>query len=253
MNIEYKFNSNKSIRIKNEIRDVDVDLSFLKKAILKSNEIITKISNFEVNIFEILGMRNLSAFVGEIFVRSIVQVSNGLFINNPHQDGYPDLLILDPTGREEYDKNILQLKDKQPFSPFRTGGIEIKATCGDVPTSTKLKKKGYEKPDIGEKRIDFLTGYDWKAHHRQTNNLLSIFWDFIDQIPVICAVFFSSELNENDWGKIVQPKEGGGKTTSVSVMNRIGVKKMYNGWICVINDESYFSFLNKYNNSNLIN
>ena len=252
MNIIYKYNTIESILVKNHIRDIEVKLSFLKNAITKSKEIITKISEFEVNIFDILGMRNLSAFIGEVFVRSIVQESNGLFINNPHQDGYPDLLILDEQGKMEYGKNITNLRDKQPFSPFLTGGIEIKATCGAVPTSAILRKKGFEKPDIGDTRIQFLNGYDWKAHHRQTNNLLSILWDFVDRIPIICAVFYSSDLDESDWGNIVQPKEGGGKTTSVSIMNRTGVKKMYNGWICVIDDNDYINFLNKYNNSTLI-
>jgi hypothetical protein len=252
MNIQYKFNTIDSILIKNAIRDVNINLKFIKNSILKTSETIEKISNFEVNIFNILGMRNLSAFIGEVFVRSIVTVSDGLFMNNPHQDGYPDLLVLDDRGKKEYESNVLHLRDKQPFSPFRTGGIEIKATCGSVPTPKILQKKGFEKPEIGDTRIDFINGYDWKAHHRLTNNLLSILWDFIDKIPTICAVFYSSDLDESDWGNIVQPKEGGGKTTSVSIMNRVGIKKMYNGWICVIDDEKYISFLNNYNNSNLI-
>jgi len=253
MNITYKFNATKSITVKNKIRNFEVEIKFMKNAITKTSQTIQKISEFEVNIFNILGMRNLSAFIGEIFVRSIVYESEGLFINNPHQDGYPDILILDNVGKTEYENNLLRLKDKQPFSPFKTGGIEIKATCGAVPTSQALQKKGFDKPDIGDTRIQFLTGYDWKAHHRQTNNLLSILWDFIDRIPTICAVFYSSNLDEGDWGKIVQPKEGGGKTTSVSIMNRIGVKKMYEGWICVIDDKDYINFMNKYNNASLIN
>jgi hypothetical protein len=97
-----------------------------------------------------------------------------------------------------------------------------------------------------------MRGYDWKAHHRETNNLVGIIWDFIDGIPHIVAVFFGNNLTENDWGKIVQPTEGGGRTTSVSIMSRDGVNKMYQNWIAVENDSRYINFINKYNKGNCI-
>jgi hypothetical protein len=63
---------------------------------------MVNISKFDVNIFEILGMRNLSSFVGEVFAASVAKESNGLFRKNPHQDGYPDLLLMDERGLVEY-------------------------------------------------------------------------------------------------------------------------------------------------------
>lgn len=210
--------------------------------------------NIPVDIFSILGMRNLSAFVGEVFARNLADTSNGLFINNPHQDGYPDLLLLDNAGLQIY-QNIMQQnqgRNKAPFSPFVNGGIEIKATCGSVPTPAQCAKKGFEKPNIGDQRIHLLTGYDWKAHHQETNNLLGLLWDFVNGIPVIVAVFFGNNLTVNDWGNIIQPVEGGGRTTSVSIMPRHGVYKMYQNWVFVIDDDSYISFLNHYNKNTLI-
>jgi hypothetical protein len=56
-----------------------------------------------------------------------------------------------------------------------------------------------------------------------------------------------SNLEEADWGKIVQPKEGGGRTTSVSIMTRDGIKKMYDGWVAVLDDQRYIDFFNKFN------
>jgi hypothetical protein len=66
------------------------------------------------------------------------------------------------------------------------------------------------------------------------------------------AIFFGNNLTENDWGRIVQPKEGGGRTTSVSIMSREGVNKMYQNWIAVKNDHRYIDFLNIYNKASLI-
>jgi hypothetical protein len=92
-----------------------------------------------------------------------------------------------------------------------------------------------------------MTGYDWKAHHRETNNLAGLLWDFIGGRPRIAALFYSHELEEADWGKIVHPRDGGGKTTSLSIMNRSGIRKMYAGWICVLSEGGYREFLNRKN------
>ena len=109
------------------------------------------------------------------------------------------------------------------------------------------------KPDIGDTRINVLKSYDWKAHHRETTNLIGLLWDFDHtRAPRVVAVFFGNNMTEEDWGKIVTPKEGGGRTTSVSIMSRTGVKRMYNNWLLVIDDARYIDFLNKYNKEELI-
>ena len=232
-----------------------LDKALFERALTDVDSVIKKImDDIPVDIFSILGMRNLSAFVGELFARSIAKEANGLFISNPHQDGYPDLLLMDTHGQKLYEALIksVKLRDKAPFSPFPNGGLEIKATCGSVPTPTQCAKKDIEKPDMGDTRIHTMRAYDWKAHHRETNNLIGILWDFNNHAPEIVAVFFGNHLTEADWGKIVQPKEGGGRTTSVSIMTRSGVEKMYKNWIIVKNDPRYIDFLNKYNHGNLI-
>lgn len=212
--------------------------------------IIDKITkDIPVDVFSILGMRNLSAFIGELFAKSLIKMSDGKFVGNPHQDGYPDLLLMNAGGKAAYEKlrHEGKLRDKAPFSPFEYGGIEIKATCGSVPTPKECARKGVVKPDMGDTRIPLMKGYDWKAHHRETNNLIGIFWDFKDGTPHIIAVFFGNKLNEEDWGRIIQPTDGGGRTTSVSIMTRDGVRKMYSNWIAVKNDDRYINFFNSYN------
>lgn len=232
-----------------------IDILIFEKALHDVHNVVDKITkDIPVDIFSILGMRNLSAFIGELFAKSLAKESNNRFIKNPHQDGYPDLLLMDKRGIKLYEEIRAKggLRDKSPFSPFSNGGIEIKATCGSVPTPTQCAKLGIEKPDMGETRIAVMRGYDWKAHHRETNNLVGILWDFLDGVPHIVAVFFGNTLTENDWGKIVQPREGGGRTTSVSIMPRSGVNKMYKNWIAVKEDHRYVQFINEYNSGNLI-
>ncbi len=203
---------------------------------------------FDINIFEILGMRNLSGMVGEYFAKSIEHFSNGNLHSNPHQDGYPDLLLTNTPERYYGYRSLYTeidgkkyLKDKSLFSPFQYGGIEVKATCGSTPPASVTPK-----PLIGEQRIEKLTSFDWKAHHRETNNLLSIFWDFMDEVPTIAACFYRNDLTRDDWGKIVQPKTDGGRTTSVSIMTAAGVRKMCRGWLAVVDAEPYINaFANK--------
>lgn len=232
-----------------------VDVLIFERALNDVHSVVDSITrDVPVDIFSILGMRNLSAFIGELFAKSLAKESGNRFIGNPHQDGYPDLLLMNNQGIQLFNeiRNRAGLRDKAPFSPFPNGGLEIKATCGSVPTPEKCLKLGTEKPDMGDTRISVMRGYDWKAHHRETNNLVGILWDFIDGIPHIVAVFFGNNLTENDWGKIVQPKEGGGRTTSVSIMSRDGVNKMYQNWIAVKSDSRYIDFINKYNKGDCI-
>jgi len=255
MNSDYKINEKALLTFttgNNQSHAIAVEN--FKAAVDRTHHIIDQINSYEVDISEILGMRNLSAFIGELFVSCFANISKNVFKKNPHQDGYPDLLLLDKLGKAEWDKlqKSNKLQDKTPFSPFSNGGLEVKATCGAVPTPKQCQKKGLSKPNIGDQRISLMTGYDWKAHHRETNNLIGLVWDFIDKKPRIVGLFFSPNLTEEDWGKIVQPKEGGGRTTSVSIMTREGVKKMYENWVLVKNDQDYTVFFNKKNKSNLL-
>jgi hypothetical protein len=251
MSDNYKLVKEESINIVSSRDNItELPTQIIVEAVKYTHEIFDKFVDFGVDVFGILGMRNLSAFVGEVFAKSLEIKSNGLLKSNPHQDGYPDLLLMDEQGLSDWSKLSAQLRDKAPFSPFANGGIEIKATCGGVPTPAQCKRRGVEKPDMGDQRIGVLKGYDWKAHHRETNNLIGILWDFIDRVPKIVALFYSSNLDTNDWGRIVQPREGGGRTTSVSIMTREGVRKMYDGTILVLNDRRYRDFINRHNGGN---
>lgn len=252
----YLVNSNADTKFKSGLGNEEIiNVLIFEQALHDVHSVVDTITkDIPVDIFSILGMRNLSAFIGELFAKSLAKESNNRFIGNPHQDGYPDLLLMDKSGIQMYEEIRARggLRDKSPFSPFKNGGIEIKATCGSVPTPAICAKLGIEKPGMGDTRIAVMRSYDWKAHHRETNNLVGILWDFLDGVPHIVAVFFGNNLTENEWGKIVQPKAGGGRTTSVSIMPRSGVNKMYQNWIAVKEDSRYIKFINEYNRGNII-
>ena len=231
---------------------ISIPVYLVTSAINIAHGLIDDLYAVDIDIASILGLRNLSAFFGELFAVSLVKSGDGLFRSNPHQDGYPDLLLMDQYGNRQWDKLKNRINEKQPFSPFLASGLEIKATCGSVPTPSICRKKGIDRPSLGDTRINCMSGYDWKAHHRETNNLLGILWDFIDNRPRIAAVFYSSALDEGDWGKIVQPRRGGGRTTSVSIMSRHGIRKMYEGWLCVLSNGGYREFLNHRNKGDII-
>jgi hypothetical protein len=230
-------------------RRFSLGVAGVERAVHRTHQLIGQLVAFEVDIFALLGMRNLSAFIGELFAAAMILEHSDVFRKNPHQDGYPDLLLLDRAGLAEWARLAGRLRDKAPFSPFASGGFEVKATCGAVPTPAACQRRGFEKPDMGDQRVALLTGYDWKAHHRETNHLFGLFWDFIDRVPAIAAVFYSNALAEADWGRIVQPRTGGGRTTSVSIMTRAGVRKMYDGWVTVINSSPYARFFDARNGS----
>ena len=247
--MDYRINPNADLGI---VRGSQIAAPDVQRAAERARNTMKQFSEFDVDVFGLLGLRNLSAFVGEVFAASLLKVTGELFRKNPHQDGYPDLLLMDGVGSRHWHSIRHLAQDKGPFSPYVTGGVEIKATTGAVPTPAQCLKRGRRKPGMRDQRVEFLTGYDWKAHHRETNFLMGILWDFFEGIPGIAAVFYSNALSTEDWGKIVQPKEGGGKTTSVSIMARSGVRKMYEGWVLVVDDRRYGDFLNKHNKGDLL-
>ena len=249
---KYRFRKIKKITFRGKKSTADFDIELFKEAVGIFDETISKLEEVSDGLFSTLGMRNLSAFIGEMFAAALAKASKGFLVKNPHQDGYPDLLVMTDEGKALLKTLENNMQDKKPFSDFASGGIEVKATCGSVPTPAVFARRNLKKPEIGDERIGVITGYDWKAHHRLTNNLLGIVWDFVDGVPTIAGIFFSSSLTQDDWGKIVQPKEGGGRTTSVSIMTRPGIKKMYEGWIAVLDDKRYTALFNKFNGSNLI-
>ncbi len=209
-----------------------LDAERLLSAVLAANESLLALDRFsrhlKVPIDTLLGLRNLSSLVSSVMVASVSEAFDSELLINPHQDGYPDLLPKTPDLLAYVRKLTKEGRqaDKAAWTAPGFGGVEVKATLGDTPPSRVAPK-----PRLGERRSQLVRSYNWKAHHTETTRLLACIWDFIDGVPAVLAVFWRNDLAAGDWGPIVSPRKGGGRTTSVSIMPRAGVKKMGRGWM----------------------
>lgn len=176
MAYNYIVNKNHSVKLGDTTilsnEDVIEAIKFCNHALRTLDE---QTRQFDINIFEAMGMRNLSGIVGEYFGKSIQRFSHDALHSNLHQDGYPDLLLTYTEEQKAYfatlytEKNGRKYpKDKALFSPYRFGGLEVKATCGSTPSASVRPK-----PLIGEQRITLVNSFDWKAHHRES----TLFWE----------------------------------------------------------------------------
>lgn len=170
MPYSYVTNPNHTVSLGNTViicnDDVVAAINFCNHA-LRTLDAQTR--QFDINIFEAMGMRNLSGIVGEYFGKSIQRFSHDSLHSNLHQDGYPDLLLTHTREQKDYFSTLYTVvngkkypRDKALFSPYLYGGLEVKATCGSTPPASKVPK-----PLIGEQRIALVNSFDWKSHHNK--------------------------------------------------------------------------------------
>ena len=202
--------------------DIDYDCGFpltteqIATAIVDCNR---GLATLPAMLWNQLALKLTGAIIGTFLSTSIAAVAKALV--NPIEKGHPDVLPQSALGASE-----AQLRNYPQ-------GLEIKGTCGNLPTGVNLKP--------GENRCARLTGITWQAHHREVSKLLGCIWDFDAIItdastPFISAVFFSNALSESDWGAISGTT---GRNTKVSGMCSSGKRKMAAGTVCIINKEQY--------------
>ena len=177
------------------------------------------------NLYKSIDFKTTGALIGAVFCVKLAEQIRGAVVN-PIEKGYPDIIPIDGLNSSE---EILRNYPK---------GLEVKGTIGNLKTGQKL--------NAGEQRISHLRGITWQAHHRDGKQLLGFIWDFINMkdgfcFPAITAVYFSDQLDTDDWGKISGTT---GRNTKVTGMMKSGKKKMGNGCVLIIDDETY---INRYN------
>lgn len=212
-----------TLSIINPLNDGLLTTNDIKIGVESANSLIH--TELSCRLMKVLALRNISSIVGEYLAHELSQLYAHKIIRNKHQDGYPDLVPLNAETKPLIEQNGI---DKAFWSNFPGGGIEIKSTCGDVRQGSNI--------ELMQSRLNLVRHINWKAHHRKTNNLLGVLWDFVNKRPTILAVFFSNSLNEEDWGKLVKPKENGGRTTSVSIIKKSGIQKMMKGCLLIDTD-----------------
>lgn len=203
-----------------------------KAAILTNMTVVTLALIFhqvaKVDLFEVIDKKQTGAFIGAIFVANLATLASEHLALNPSQTGHPDLIP------NEY-LNDPSIKN---WDQFLYGGVEVKTSCGS------LKNKATLTLPIGEPRISYLTGLEWKGHHQYINNLLALFWDYFEGKPTILAAFYSNCLVPEDFSNTI-PKPGGGRTTSVCVTKKTAKDKLMSNWVILPDSPLYLNFFRK--------
>jgi hypothetical protein len=203
------------------------------------------------NLFEVLGQRNLSGLIGEIFSRFFCSEFD-MCVLNPHPDGRPDILNLHGDGfRKYFETECFNLENnrriplKAKLTPFPHGGMEVKCTIGSPKANYKkllFEKTGLNDFALGIPRIDYLDSFNYWAHHRHSTNLLCLYYDYYDMkagIPQVLSLFLV-KLTEDDWNVVSLGKTTAKKTSNTS-LNKQGRIKLYSSCLAVIDDERYIN------------
>lgn len=214
--------------------DLEIDIDELLDSVKSVNtKLISLNLNFKgVNLFKITDFRVLSGVIGELFAEELAS-KNTYLEKNPNLNGYPDLLNLSSEDSSLFFKNCNQTD----FIKYKYGGFEVKNSFGAKKSGSSLIN--------GETRINNINSkIDWKAHHRETNNLISLYSDFVNGNPMIVALFYSNELSTEDWRKVSVPK-GRSAMTSFTTLTSEGYSKMKSGIRFCLDSDEYLSFFTK--------
>lgn len=237
---------------------VEIESEDIMKVVANANKYLVGLSKFfkdvDFDFYSSLGQRNISGFVGEIFVKSFEKSIEG-FKFNPHGDGRPDILDISTDEAKEYlhTEGYVTTKDgispsKANLTPFKFGGLEVKASIGNPVTNYRQRLMNDKKVagfDVGLNRLDYLSSITYWGHHTSCENLIGIYYDYSDDAegtPQIFAVMHSELIPKSDWNKVSIGKVGSKKTSNTSLTTS-GRTKLYNNVITVVDDKRYLDKL----------
>jgi hypothetical protein len=241
------------------INDLRLSSQDVIHAVGKTNQYLNQISQYfidlDIEIFHILGQRNISGFIGEVFSKFLEKEVVDLK-SNPHQDGRPDLINLSTIESKDFFSTSFVNENhnnpiKKNFTPYPFGGVEVKCSIGDfrpmkreVKSKILQKKYGVDNVDIKIPRIEFFSGINYWAHHQNCSNLLGLYYDYYEKSkfnPQIISVFYAT-LERDDWYDLSIGKEGSKKTSNTS-LRPSGKDKIKRGMMSIIDDELYIDTL----------
>jgi transcriptional regulator with XRE-family HTH domain len=224
---DYKKRSNKPINEKDNFyiinSDFKIECGFAVSAKdIQFAAIMTshQLEELPFALFQSINLKAISGMIGAIFALFLAERVGGIV--NPIEKGHPD--IIPESGKNAAEELLRNYPE----------GLEIKCTVGNVEKGSDL--------ETGHKRLSRLTNITWQAHHREVERLMGLIIDFAGNIkegnffPAITGVFYSEDLNMEDWGKISGTT---GRNTKVTGMTASGKRKMGQGWVLLINDKPY--------------
>ncbi len=194
----------------------EVNSQHIESALPQTNEFLEIIPS---SVYKNIDYKTTSSIVGSMFCQSIANVTGAIV--NPIEKGHPDVI---PKAGENSSEELLR---NYPV------GLEIKCTVGNITQGANLR--------AGQPRISSLEGITWQAHHREVKKLLGLVWDFVKSehdfnYPKITAIFYAENLVTDDWGEISGTE---GRNTKVTGMKASGKQKMGQGWVALIDEQSY--------------
>jgi len=210
----YRMNDDFSINRGFEVNADDVRLSAINVA--------KQLRLLPFSLYQSIDLKTLSSIVGAIFAGCLASEVGAIV--NPIEKGHPD--IIPSSGRSATEAQLRNYPE----------GLEIKVTVGNVAKGSNLQP--------GTPRIAALTAITWQAHHREVESLLGLSIDFAGathdgkRYPMITGAFFTDELAVDDWGEISGTT---GRNTKVTGMRSSGKAKMGNGWVLLIEDDTYIT------------
>ncbi len=210
----YKTNKDFFIRCGFEVNAEDVEYA----AIFVSN----RLGDLPFTLYQHIDLKTVSSIVGAFFSLSLAERVGAIV--NPIEKGHPDIIPI--RGKNATEGELRNFPE----------GLEIKCTIGNV-------AKGCNSGS-GQQRVGSLTGITWQAHHREVNKLMGLVIDFAgkgtadEYFPVITGIFYSDDLEMEDWGEISGTR---GRNTKVTGMRSAGKEKMGKGWILLMDHPDYIS------------
>jgi hypothetical protein len=228
------------------------------EVIVNTNEYLSHpafFANAEFEFYETIGQRNLSGFIGEVFVNFFRKTVVG-YAPNPHADGRPDILDLSTDEAATYYERECfkpgkhrQLPVRGNLAPFKFGGLEVKATIGD-PISKKAREGLFKERNIsgftvGMPRIDFLRALTYWGHHTSCENLIGLYYDYVPELQSSPQVLLAmhAELDAKlGWGKVSVGRSSSKKTSNTSV-TKTARESLYRNVIAVTAESRYLGRL----------
>ena len=118
-----------------------------------------KLKALPQSLYTTIDFKTTSAIIGCLFCEELASEVGAII--NPIEKGHPDIVpVAAKSSSEERLRNYPE-------------GIEIKTTIGNIKQGTALR--------AGERRVEYLTGITWQAHHREVTELMGLAWDFVQE------------------------------------------------------------------------
>lgn len=238
------------------VNGVNISATEIINAAENTNEYLVRLNalfgEIGFNLFMVLGQRNISGVIGEIFSQFLA-AGDDLLVNNPHPDGRPDVLCVPDEEVSKYlDTCFIVIRGKRiplktMLAPFKYGGVEVKCTIGNPVQSYKEKLQedyGIGEFYIGFPRVEYLSNLNWWAHHTKSSKMLGLYYDFSKDhsgVPQLMAGFFGV-LTEDNWTKVSTGDVDHKKTSNTS-LNNTGKAIMKSQPVFVIADKRYITAL----------